>query len=75
MLVKLTPVVVVVAVVQYPQLVLSSGLRIVLVIGLSTVLVMAVTSLVVDRCYRLELMLRRRGSNRKAQLKAEVHGA
>ena len=65
----------VVAVVQYPQLVLSSGLRIVLVIGLSTVLVMAVTSLVVDRCYRLELMLRRRGSNRKAQLKAEVHGA
>lgn len=46
-----------------------------LVIGLSTMLVMAVTSLVVDRCYRLELMLRRRGSNRKAQLKAEVHGA
>ncbi|OWY39739.1 hypothetical protein CEK28_06835 [Xenophilus sp. AP218F] len=65
----------VVAVVQYPDVIMSAGARIVLVIVVSTLLVMAVTSLVVDRCYRLEIWLRRRGSNRRAQLKAEAHGA
>jgi holin-like protein len=49
-----------VAVVQYPQLMGSIGLRIVLVILLSTVLVMTVTSLVVDAGYKFEIMLKRR---------------
>ena len=38
----------------------SIGLRIVLVILLSTVLVMTVTSLVVDAGYKFEIMLKRR---------------
>ena len=49
-----------VAVVQYPQLLGSIGLRIVLVILLSTVLVMTVTSLVVDAGYKFEILLKRR---------------
>lgn len=49
-----------VAVVQYPQLLGSVGVRIVLVILLSTVLVMTVTSLVVDAGYKFEIMLKRR---------------
>ncbi|MBA4708843.1 CidA/LrgA family protein [Aquitalea aquatica] len=49
-----------VAVVQYPQLMGSIGLRIVLVILLSTVLVMTVTSLVVDAGYKFEILLKRR---------------
>jgi len=65
----------VVAVVQYPDVILSAGVRLLLVIVASTALVMAATALVVDRCYRLEIRLRRRGSNRKAQMRAEVHGA
>ncbi|MBX9297688.1 CidA/LrgA family protein [Chromobacterium piscinae] len=65
----------VVAVVQYPDVILSAGVRLLLVIVASTALVMAVTALVVDRCYRLEIRLRRRDSNRKAQMRAEVHGA
>lgn len=50
----------VVAIVRFPELVESAGLRIFLVIVVSTALVMAVTSLVVDRCYRFELMMKRR---------------
>jgi holin-like protein len=49
----------VVAVVQYPELVLSAGLRILAVIVLSTGMVMLATSLAVDAAYRLELTLRR----------------
>jgi len=49
-----------VAVVKYPQLIETAGVRIVLVILLSTVLVMTVTSLVVDAGYRFEIMLKRR---------------
>ncbi|QEL54320.1 CidA/LrgA family protein [Chromobacterium paludis] len=64
----------VVAVVQYPQVIVSAGARLLLVIVASTALVMAVTALVVDRCYRLEVWMRRRASNRKAQMGAEVHG-
>jgi holin-like protein len=50
----------VVAVVQYQDLVLACGLKILAVIVLSTLSVMVVTSLVVDRCYRLEIVLKRR---------------
>ncbi|MGE6108110.1 CidA/LrgA family protein [Aeromonas sobria] len=50
----------VVAVVNYQELMLHQGVRILLVIGLSTVLVLATTALVVDRVYRLELRLARR---------------
>ncbi|MBV8680631.1 MAG: CidA/LrgA family protein [Aquitalea sp.] len=49
-----------VAVVQYPQLFASAGVRILLVIVLSTIMVMTVTSLVVDAGYRFEIMLKRR---------------
>ncbi|UTH74902.1 CidA/LrgA family protein [Chromobacterium sp. IIBBL 290-4] len=64
----------VVAVVQYPDVILSAGVKLLAVIVASTALVMAVTALVVERCYRLEIWLRRRASNRKAQLGVEVHG-
>ncbi|GGY03211.1 CidA/LrgA family protein [Paludibacterium paludis] len=50
----------VVAVVRFPDLVLSEGWKILLVIVASTAIVMTVTSLVVDRCYRIELRLKRR---------------
>ncbi len=50
----------VVAVVNYGRLLLDDGWRIALVLLLSTALVMAATSLVVDRLYRLELWLARR---------------
>lgn len=50
----------VVAVVNYGRLLLDEGWRIALVLLLSTALVMAATSLVVDRLYRLELWLARR---------------
>jgi holin-like protein len=50
----------VVAVVQYQDVVQSAGFRILTVIVVSTLIVMVVTSLVVDRCYRLEIMLKRR---------------
>jgi len=50
----------VIAVVNYPQLVLHQGLAILLVIALSTLFVMAVTALAVDGVYRLELLWRRR---------------
>ncbi|WP_157128602.1 MULTISPECIES: CidA/LrgA family protein [Cupriavidus] len=54
----------VLAVVQYPDLVRHDGWRICAVIGCSTVAVMVVTALVVDRVYRLELMLARRQRER-----------
>lgn len=50
----------VVAVVQYPALMMSTGLRILAVIVVSTSVVMMVTSLTVDGAYRLELALKRR---------------
>ncbi|WP_434629824.1 CidA/LrgA family protein [Chromobacterium sp. CV08] len=65
----------VVAVVQYPQVIASAGAKLLLVIVASTALVMAVTALVVDACYRLEIRMRRRGGKRKAGMGAEVHGA
>ncbi|AUH52281.1 CidA/LrgA family protein [Chromobacterium sp. ATCC 53434] len=65
----------VVAVVQYPQVIASAGARLLLVIVVSTALVMAVTALVVDACYRLEIRMRRRGGKRKAAMGAKVHGA
>lgn len=50
----------VVAIIQYRDMIVSAGFRILLVIALSSAIVMVVTSLVVDRCYRLEIMLKRR---------------
>ncbi len=47
-------------VLNYADLVRSQGLRIVAVIVLSTACVMAVTAWVVDKVYRLELLLARR---------------
>lgn len=47
----------VVAVVNYSELLRIEGWRILLVIGLSTLMVLAATSLVVDKIYRLELRL------------------
>lgn len=54
----------VVAVVQYPQVIAVAGVRIALVILLSTMLVMAATSFAVDLSYRLELVWRRRWRHR-----------
>ena len=50
----------VVAVVNYQDLLLQEGWRIMLVLVISTVLVLGTTALVVDRVYRLELKLARR---------------
>ncbi len=51
---------VVVAVVNYQELLLQEGWRIMVVLIVSTVLVLGTTALVVDRVYRLELKLARR---------------
>lgn len=56
----------VVAVVQYPDVIISAGPRILLVIVVSTLIVMAATSLVVDRCYRMEIVLKRRWRSKAA---------
>ena len=50
----------VVAVVNYQDLLLQEGWRIMVVLVTSTVLVLGTTALVVDRVYRLELKLARR---------------
>ena len=50
----------VVAVVNYQDLLLQEGWRIMVVLIVSTVLVLGTTALVVDRVYRLELKLARR---------------
>ena len=50
----------VVAVVNYQELLLQEGWRIMVVLVTSTVLVLGTTALVVDRVYRLELRLARR---------------
>ncbi|MCY9813380.1 CidA/LrgA family protein [Aeromonas caviae] len=50
----------VVAVVNYQELLLQEGWRIMMVLIVSTVLVLGTTALVVDRVYRLELKLARR---------------
>ncbi|MGL5812915.1 MAG: CidA/LrgA family protein [Aeromonas sp.] len=50
----------VVAVVNYQDLLLEEGWRIMLVLVISTILVLGTTALVVDRVYRFELMLARR---------------
>lgn len=54
---------------QYPDLLMSQGLRILAVILASTACVMAATALAVDRVYRLELWLARRRSSRAASIK------
>ncbi len=54
----------VVAVVNYQPLVKEQGGKIMLVLVISTILVIAVTALVVDQLYRLELRLARRKSNK-----------
>lgn len=61
-------------VVNYGELVRSQGLRIVLVIVLSTACVMVATALAVDAVYRLELRLaqRKRSQQRGAKAAAEV---
>lgn len=50
----------VVAVVNYAQLLMVEGWKIFLVIAISTTLTLGITSLVVDRIYRLELRLAER---------------
>ena len=50
----------VVAVVNYQELLLQEGWRIMVVLLVSTTLVLCTTALVVDRVYRLELKLARR---------------
>ncbi|MBL0552257.1 CidA/LrgA family protein [Aeromonas caviae] len=50
----------VVAVVNYQELLLQEGWRIMVVLIVSTVLVLGTTALVVDKVYRLELKLARR---------------
>lgn len=50
----------VVAVINYQDLLLQDGWRIMLVLVISTILVLGTTALVVDRVYRFELMLARR---------------
>ncbi|MGU5592159.1 CidA/LrgA family protein [Aeromonas sanarellii] len=50
----------VVAVVNYQELLLQEGWRIMVVLVVSTVVVLGTTALVVDRVYRLELRLARR---------------
>jgi holin-like protein len=50
----------VVAVVNYSDLMLDAGWKIMVVIVLSTALVMTATALAVDACYRLEIVVRRR---------------
>lgn len=52
-------------VVNYGDLVRSQGLRILLVIVLSTICVMAVTALVVDAVYKLELRLAQRNRSKQ----------
>jgi len=54
----------VVAVIQYPEIVVSDGVRILVVIVVSTAIVMTVTSLVVERCYRWEIMFKRRSRSK-----------
>ena len=51
----------VVAVVNYPHLMMVDGWRIVLVIALSTLLVLGATAWVVDKVYRFEVDRERRG--------------
>lgn len=57
----------VVAVVKYQSLMETEGLRIFVVLLISTVLVLGITAAVVDRVYRFELQLSRRKSNRHYQ--------
>ena len=52
---------------EYPDLIRQQGLRILLVIVISTACVMAVTALAVERVYRLELWLARRKSTASAR--------
>ena len=59
---------VVVSVVQYPDLLLHSGLKLVVVVVGGTVLVLAATSLAVDRMYRLEVWLARRRHQRAGRM-------
>ncbi|TDS85053.1 CidA/LrgA family protein [Comamonas sp. JUb58] len=62
-------------VVNYGDLVRSQGLRIVLVIVLSTACVMVATALVVDAVYRLELRLAQRKRSQQRSAKAAAGGA
>jgi holin-like protein len=56
----------VVAIVQYPDVIKSAGIKILMVIVASTLIVMVATSLAVDRCYRIEIMLKRRWRSKTA---------
>ncbi|WP_086980750.1 CidA/LrgA family protein [Vibrio aphrogenes] len=60
----------VVAVVNYPDLMLHEGLKILAVLFFSTILVIGVTALVVDRVYRLEFRLASRKAINKMQNEA-----
>ncbi len=61
----------VVAVVNHKALMEQEGLKILTVLVVSTIMVIAITSLVVDRVYMLELKLARRKSNRHSHLLAK----
>ncbi|MDC0610314.1 CidA/LrgA family protein [Vibrio sp.] len=61
----------VVAVVNHKELMEQEGLRILAVLVISTIIVIAVTSLVVERVYLLELKLARRKSNRHSHMLAK----
>jgi holin-like protein len=61
-------------IINYGDLVRSQGLRIVLVIVLSTACVMVATALVVDAVYRLELRLAQRKRRQERGAKAAAGG-
>lgn len=63
----------VIAIVNYKSMVEHEGLQIIVVLVVSTIMVIAFTSLVVDRVYRLELKLQRRKHHRQHQLIREGH--
>ena len=56
----------VLVVIEYSELMVHQGVRILAVIVVSTACVMVLTALAVDRVYRLELWLARRRSSRSA---------
>ncbi|MDQ2191671.1 MULTISPECIES: CidA/LrgA family protein [unclassified Vibrio] len=58
----------VIAVVNYQELMQQQGLRIMAVLVISTIMVIAITAWIVDKMYRLELILARRKSNRAIRL-------
>lgn len=59
----------VVAVVNYQSLLLQEGLKILAVLVISTILVIATTSIVVDRLYRLELKMARQKKHHQVKVR------